>query len=206
MELGNSAFYEGQCHGYRRWQLACIAASRVLDWRDFITLPMPDAGDPSATAQFKRRLFDLFPHQIYEWHSVARFFCNHLCADAFEDWMRACVEQQQDLGPGQFPAPTCAGRAARAGEIGAHRSNLCCSTRQSQAATRARRRDAGTRCPSLRRFATRRCAFREEVALKPPKACIVASVRHDDRAGVGGVGLANPEPRRPSRDECRSPQ
>jgi len=117
VELGNSAFYEGQCHSYRRWQLACIAASRVLDWRDFITLPMPDAGDPSATAQFKRRLFDLFPHHIYEWHSVARFFCNHLCADAFEDWMRACVEQRKDLGPGQFPAPTCAGGAARAGEI-----------------------------------------------------------------------------------------
>ena len=107
-ELGNCAFYEGQSEQFRRWELACLAADKELDWRDFISLPQPDPADQSEFAVLKRELFRLFPHYIYDWHSVAKFFCNHFCSGAYDHWLRACVEQQKDLDPGQFlrePSP-----------------------------------------------------------------------------------------------------
>lgn len=107
-ELGNCAFYEGQIEQFRRWKLACLAADRELDWRDFITLPQPDPSDRSEHAILTRELFRLFPHYIYHWHSVTKFFCNHFCSRAYDDWLRACVEQQKDLDPGLFlrePSP-----------------------------------------------------------------------------------------------------
>ena len=107
-ELSDCAFYEGQSEQFRRWELACLAADRELDWREFISLPQPDPSDRSEKAVLKRELSRLFPHYIYDWHSVAKFFSNHLCSGAYDEWLRACVEQRKDLNPGQFlraPSP-----------------------------------------------------------------------------------------------------